>query len=286
MKHLLTVLLGGLVLALGAHLLIAIWWPPLIAEHYPSSIARLYAGKSGTGKREEIARLTPISGRPGVSSITLTPLAVEKLGIETTVVEAAPTERIRSISGVVLSGQSLPLDAPAVARAAALVVVVPLSGKTDQPAPNMAAEVVPLAGMLVQAPAKGPTAVLWARPAGVADQGAGSARQRAAYYVIEAANVGLEPGDAVTVRMPLGRSGEAAVVLPASAVLYEPNGTTWVYTSPEPQVFVREQLHVEAMSGGRAILKSGPPPGTRVVTVGAFELYGAESSIGLEKAGR
>lgn len=284
MKHALSGLLGGVVLALSAHLVVAIWWPSLIAAHYPASISRLYAGKSGTGKREEIARLEPVPGRPGVSSVTLTPLAVEKLGIETLAIEAPPIERVRAISAVVMTGASLPPSAPAAARAAAHVVAVPLSGKVDLPASGVAAEIVPLVGGA--ALPRGLAPRLQASPAGIVDQGPVHARERTAYYILAAGADGLEPGDSVTVRFPLDRNGAPASVVPASAVLYEPNGTTWVYTNPAPQVFVREQLQVEFMGGGRAVLKSGPPVGTRIVTVGAFELYGAESAIGVEKVGR
>lgn len=286
MRHALTAVLGALVAALLAHLVVAIWWPPLIAAHYPASLARLYAGKSGTGKREEIARLEPVPGRPGVSSVTLTPLAVEKLGIETVAIEASPVDRMRMISGVVLAGAGLPASAPAAARAAAHVVAVPLSGKVDQPAPGVAAEVIPLGGGAQPVPARASSARLQASPGGIVDQGPIHTRERTAYYILAAGADGLEPGDAVTVRVPLARTGAPASVVPASAVLYEPNGTTWVYTNPAPQVFVREQLQVELMGGGRAVLRSGPAPGTRIVTVGAFELYGAESSIGVEKVGR
>jgi hypothetical protein len=69
-------------------------------------------------------------------------------------------------------------------------------------------------------------------------------------------------------------------VVPYAAVLYDPQGRTWVYTSPEPLVFVRHRIQVEYISGDRAVLSEGPPAGTAVVTVGAAELFGAEFEIG------
>jgi hypothetical protein len=69
-------------------------------------------------------------------------------------------------------------------------------------------------------------------------------------------------------------------VVPYAAVLYDAHGQTWVYTSPEPLVFVRHRIQVEYISGDRAVLSQGPPTGTAVVTVGAAELFGAEFEIG------
>ena len=74
------------------------------------------------------------------------------------------------------------------------------------------------------------------------------------------------------------RQGRTAI--PADAVLYRPNGGEWVYTSPEPLVFVRASISVDRFEGGLAMLSDGPPPGTHVVTVAVAELYGIEFEIG------
>jgi hypothetical protein len=67
---------------------------------------------------------------------------------------------------------------------------------------------------------------------------------------------------------------------PYAAVVYDKAGATWVYTAPEPLTFVRHSVSVDAIKGGVALLKEGPPPGTPVVTVGVTELYGVEFGIG------
>jgi hypothetical protein len=69
-------------------------------------------------------------------------------------------------------------------------------------------------------------------------------------------------------------------VVPADSVLYDPNGGEWVYTSPEPLVFVRAPVSVDHFAGDVAVLSGGPPAGTQVVTVGVAELYGIEFEIG------
>ena len=71
-------------------------------------------------------------------------------------------------------------------------------------------------------------------------------------------------------------NGVQRKVIPYAAILYNTEGATWVYTSPEPLTFIRTSIVVDSIDGDTAILSDGPPAGTLVVTVGATELYGAE----------
>ena len=70
--------------------------------------------------------------------------------------------------------------------------------------------------------------------------------------------------------------GDQRTVVPYSAVLYDVNGDTWVYTNVEPLVFVRHRISIDHIDGDDAVLLDGPPPGTMTVTVGAAELFGTE----------
>jgi hypothetical protein len=70
------------------------------------------------------------------------------------------------------------------------------------------------------------------------------------------------------------------LLVPSAAVLVDPEGTFWVYTNPEPLEFIRHSITIDHQEGGQAFLVDGPPVGTRVVTVGVAELYGAEFEIG------
>jgi hypothetical protein len=74
------------------------------------------------------------------------------------------------------------------------------------------------------------------------------------------------------------RAGGEAVV-PYAALIYDPEGKTYVYTSPRPLTFMRTEVTVDRIRGGRAWLADGPPPGTEVVTVGAALVYGTELEI-------
>jgi hypothetical protein len=77
-------------------------------------------------------------------------------------------------------------------------------------------------------------------------------------------------------------SGETSkrMVVPYASVLYDPHGNTWVYTNPEPLVFVRHHIDIDYIEGDLAVLSDGPASGTAVVTVGVAELYGTEFGMG------
>ena len=68
--------------------------------------------------------------------------------------------------------------------------------------------------------------------------------------------------------------------VPYQAVIYDVNGAAWVYTVPEPLVYVRHPVVVDYVDGTRAVLSEGPPSGTAIVTVGVAELYGIEVGVG------
>ena len=73
------------------------------------------------------------------------------------------------------------------------------------------------------------------------------------------------------------------VVVPYSAVLYGPDGNTWVYTVPQPLTYVRQEVTVQVVQGaegGEAVLSIGPAAGTTVVSTGVVELYGTELGLG------
>jgi hypothetical protein len=69
---------------------------------------------------------------------------------------------------------------------------------------------------------------------------------------------------------------ENGTTVPYAALIYDSRGSTWVYTNPEPDVFVRAAVEVDRIDGATVHLSDGPEPGVRVVTLGAAELFGAE----------
>lgn len=79
--------------------------------------------------------------------------------------------------------------------------------------------------------------------------------------------------------VPVETNGSKLVV-PYDAVYIDSHGDFWVYTNPEPLVFVRAPIDIARETSTEAILADGPPAGTQVVTVGAPELYGTETEFG------
>ena len=75
-------------------------------------------------------------------------------------------------------------------------------------------------------------------------------------------------------------AGAAPGPVTARKVVYDEQGDTWAFVSPAPLTFVRQRIDVDYITGATAVLLDGPPAGTRVVTVGAIELLGAELGVG------
>ena len=116
---------------------------------------------------------------------------------------------------------------------------------------------------------------------------AGAAKKGGASQVEKIAGSGLSrvtlsPKAAERLDIQTGKVAGSAggLTAPYAALLYDVKGRTWVYTNPEPLVFVRAPVVVDSIKTGYAYLKEGPPNGTVVVVVGVAELYGAESGIG------
>lgn len=95
------------------------------------------------------------------------------------------------------------------------------------------------------------------------------------YYEIDNSAGNFRPGQRVTITLPFaGTSG--GNVIPFSAIIYDINGGTWVYTNPSPNVYVRQRVELKSVIGNNAVLNRGPAAGTKIVTVGAAELFGTE----------
>ena len=70
--------------------------------------------------------------------------------------------------------------------------------------------------------------------------------------------------------------------VPYGALLYDPSGKTWIFVQVANHAFERRSVDVSSIVGDVVSLRSGPRPGTLVVSVGATELYGAEIGVGDE----
>ena len=68
--------------------------------------------------------------------------------------------------------------------------------------------------------------------------------------------------------------------MPYSSLLYDLDGSTWVYTVVAPLAYERKQVKVEFIIGDRVAISDGPAVGTTIVTTGAVEIFGAETRVG------
>lgn len=78
----------------------------------------------------------------------------------------------------------------------------------------------------------------------------------------------------------VSRSDAPQKVVPYASLIYDAQGQTWIYTSPQPRTFIRHKVDVDYIEGDLAILKDGPPAGTVIALRAVAELYGADFGVG------
>jgi hypothetical protein len=74
-------------------------------------------------------------------------------------------------------------------------------------------------------------------------------------------------------------AGPAGLVVPYGAIVYEPDGSSWVFVQTDRLTYQRAPVTIGGIAGDQATLVSGPEAGTQVVTLGAAELVGVETGI-------
>jgi len=99
------------------------------------------------------------------------------------------------------------------------------------------------------------------------------------YFELPNAGGLFRPGERLAVTLSL-RTEESSLTVPFNAVLHDIHGGQWVYENTAPQTFVRRRVQVSRVAGTDAVLASGPPAGTKVVTDGAAEIFGTELGPG------
>ena len=89
-----------------------------------------------------------------------------------------------------------------------------------------------------------------------------------------------EGADRIEIATGTVRSRDGRSSIPYSALLYENDGSAFVYTNPRGLTYVRAHIDIDRVAGDRVLLDEGPPVGTRVVTTGAPQVHGAELEYG------
>jgi RND family efflux transporter MFP subunit len=95
------------------------------------------------------------------------------------------------------------------------------------------------------------------------------------YFEVANASGKFLPGERVYVTLPLTKN-EPRKVIPRDAVLWDIQGTSWVYVRSGPQEYKRARILIDFTTDALAVLKYGPEDGVEVVTAGAAELFGTE----------
>jgi len=99
------------------------------------------------------------------------------------------------------------------------------------------------------------------------------------YYELPNPNGDLNPGQRMAVIFSSSTS-RTALRIPASALVYDIQGGSWVYIAGAPHVFTRQRVEVFRVEGSSALLTRGLPVGAQVVTAGVAELFGTEFGAG------
>ncbi len=237
------------------------------------------SAKPGTSSNIEPARVEPIEGTD-LKRVILTLEAAERLDLRTAPVREELVERTRTVGGEVVTAANASGTISTPGDLSRMWVRVPLTesdlNMVDRGQPAL---VLPLGRDDEEDEDSDETADVMAEP----DDGPfddAEEGSEAVYYAVDSAEHGLVPGQFVLVELSLSGSGTQRKVVPYSAVLYDTDGKTWVYTNPEPLVFVRHLVSIDYIEGDLAVLLEGPPVGTQVVMVGVAELFGAETGVG------
>jgi hypothetical protein len=88
-----------------------------------------------------------------------------------------------------------------------------------------------------------------------------------------------EGADRTAVRTAKVRASGGRKVVPYESLIYNDEAKTFVYTSEKALEYERVPVTVDRIEGNRVFVSKGPAAGTKVVTVGATEVYGTELEI-------
>ena len=99
------------------------------------------------------------------------------------------------------------------------------------------------------------------------------------FYEIDNRGGARSPGERVGATLTLKQDAQS-LVIPWAAVLYDFNGSEWVYEKVGDDVFRRRRVLVSHTVDDLAVLVHGPDAGAEIVVAGAAELFGTEFGAG------
>jgi len=264
------------------------------------------AGTPAAKEKIPPSKLEPIEGSD-FKRVVLTEKAAERIDIQTAAVRTEPATRQRRIGGVVMA---FPAGSAEMAATAEMTATAEIETSAEiTTTAEMTGTELSRVWVMVNLSESEANQVDRSRPARVLllteddeedgddeeagleaepddEMGGAEDAEEAAptgstslYYSVDNTDGTLVPGQPVFVELTLTGSGVERKIVPFAALLYGTHGETWVYTNPEPLVFVRAPVTVEYIDDELAYLSEGPDVGTEVVTVGGSLLYGAETGV-------
>ena len=117
--------------------------------------------------------------------------------------------------------------------------------------------------------------IITAKPLALPISSSGGSAMVDLFYEAENPGNSIRPGQRVTAEIPL-RGQEQSLVLPASVLIYDMHGGTWVYEKTAPHGFTRRRVQVRSMQGDQVAVDGSVRPGAEIVTAGVAELFGTE----------
>ncbi|MDI1310463.1 MAG: efflux RND transporter periplasmic adaptor subunit [Methylotenera sp.] len=99
------------------------------------------------------------------------------------------------------------------------------------------------------------------------------------YYAIQNPQSAFRPAERVSISLNTFNKQQKRMTIPWSAVVFDINGGSWVYTQKTNTAFERKRVFVERVSSGNAVINEGPAEGSKIVVNGALELFGVETGF-------
>lgn len=219
---------------------------------------------------EEIAPVELIDQGDGRNLVILTEKAAERLDIQTDTVREEQIMMKRSFGGEVTETGT---------GSGAIVMVSLTTEEMGMVNPDVPALIFPLDGDDPEDDdsEEGFMAEFDELPGLDDDEDDGVAKL---YYSVMDSEAGLVTGQRLMVEVSLKGDGGPQLVVPVASLLYDLNGETWIYISPEPLQFLRVPVVVDYIKDDIVVLVDGPPAGTKVAIVGVAELHGADTGVG------
>ncbi len=118
-----------------------------------------------------------------------------------------------------------------------------------------------------------------ARPVDAAPRGDFARGTVERLFALAAASSSFQPGERASAALALRGAAERLAV-PASALLRDVQGQSWVYVRLGERRFGRQRVEIDRVEGDLALLVRGPAEGAEVVAAGAAELFGTEFGAG------